>query len=699
MTESPTPISRASLVAGTFLALHIGFAFWHPLPMWGIDLLAYAPAWAQVLFACLSILLLLPTVRTRLLTAIRLPDPLNPWKTPRASWVATLLLTGVGLLGFVALRSSIHLLGDGYLLLRDLPMFNPQTSWKGINAPLIYWSVKTIYHSGISLWPSPEAAYQTFSYVAGVGYLILCLPAARSFGKDTVERTLILAFLLTSGFVQLFFGYVETYPVLLPAILVYLLTGARALRGATPLWVPSLVLGLMIPLHFTLVTFVPSLFVLAYFHIETVESPSNETRSIAALKTLGLLALTPAASLLVLLLIGFNPAVYFQTAGSSHMLPLFSEPGFFYHYRLFSIAHLSDLLNHYLLVAPAALLVPFVAGRRSTLPDPLRMFFLAAAAFSVLFTLIANPEVGAFRDWDAFAYPALPLTLWAARILIDRTPNPTHLKHIGLLICGAAALHTTLWICVNTSPTRMENRFANLLNGGFLSPNARSYGWETLGMYYREHDKLEPAAHAYEQATHANPQNPRHWISLGNRYMDLERYAEALRAFQHGIELEPEFTGTYSRNLANAYLSIGNTHYRMGRYEDATQFYQKVLEIHPGQSDAHFNLGNTYNKLGRYQDAVSSYQKALEFDPYRSNAHVNMANSLSSLGQLEKAIQHYRKALELEPNHIQAYLNLGIVFQRLDQIQDAKICLERVLELDPQNPQAPAIHAWLRQHP
>ena len=48
---------------------------------------------------------------------------------------------------------------------------------------------------------------------------------ARKLGRSHIESVIILGFLLTAGFLLLFFGYVETYPILFPATLLYLLIG------------------------------------------------------------------------------------------------------------------------------------------------------------------------------------------------------------------------------------------------------------------------------------------------------------------------------------------------------------------------------------------------------------------------------------------------------------------------------------------
>ncbi len=675
-------LSRPTAIAAAFLALHVLLAYWRPLPFWGADLLAYYPAWVQGLFAVAGVLLLIPAVRQRLIDSIaKLPSAVNPWNAPRSFYLFTFLLAIAGGLAFITLRSAVHFLGDGYLLLRDLPLFLAQDTWKGVNAPLSYWAIAMLNQFGPPLWNTPEATYRIFSYTSGILYLLLSLPAARSLGRTSLERTLILSFLLTPGFLQLFFGYVETYAFLLPAILLYLLISVQVLRDRLSLWMPALLLGLLIPLHLTLVSFIPSLLVLAFLHTRTkCEADPQPSRWRTMLKTFALLGACPFLVLILFTLIDFDLFVYLKTAKGSHLLPLFTDPGFMHPYRFISPSHLLDLFNHYLLVAPSALMVLCLLKRGESSPDPVRTFLLAAALFPILFTLLANPGIGAFRDWDAFAYPALPLTLWAVLALIGRVRERIRLMHIGFLICVASALHSLLWIGLNASPTSAEARFADLLGRCRLSAQARSYGWETLGDYYRSQNQNKQAAGAYQQALAASPKNPRHWSAIGMMYHKSGQIETAIQYYQKAIALKPD--------LAKAYSNMGNAYSDLGQHETALQHYRKVIALNPNFADVYYNMGNTYYDLGRIETAIEHFQKALSFNPDHAKAHYNIGALYYNTRKYETAIEHFQKAITAKPDFADAYLNLGGAYSKLGQHGKALQHYRKVLALNPNDAHA-----------
>ena len=90
-------------VAG-FLGLHLVLPYWDPLCLWGADMLRYQGRWSFTLFLILSVLLLLPGIRQRLLACISfIPSSLNPWSSARAFWRFAILLSLLAL-GCMALR-------------------------------------------------------------------------------------------------------------------------------------------------------------------------------------------------------------------------------------------------------------------------------------------------------------------------------------------------------------------------------------------------------------------------------------------------------------------------------------------------------------------------------------------------------------------------------------------------------------------
>ena len=579
-----TDTSKPIIVAGFFLGLHALFAYWQPVSVWGADFLRFYDFGPRLVFVLLSVALLFLAARGRLgrwASAVSRRRDSGPdfWRSALA-WV--LLLFG-GLLVFWSTRSVVHLLGDGIMLMRELDDFwseVPRTD----RAPLTFWIVRGLHRAGASAWHSAETTYRIFSCVSGILYLVVARYAARLLGKDALERFLILALLLGAGYMQLFFAYVENYAFLFPFMLLYLLLGIRVLNGRLTIWWPAALLGVLMALHITMMTLVPSLLALAILNgrLEGVSGTTGPGR-LAARAGFALL-LSAVVFFGALLLIQFDLIAYLQKRQGFYILNLFAEPGPKQHYRLFSIGKWVDFVNQYFLVAPSSLLVLLLCRRTSWLRGPDRQFVLVAALFPILFTVVANPELGAFRDWDVFAFAALPITLWAALTVVRELRDRIVSANAAGLICAAAVLHTVFWIGVNADDSSAEARFSSNMEGGYLSAHARSHGWETLAVYHRDHGRSVQAIGAYEAAVEADPGFAGGFYNLGNLYYDLKQYDRASVYFQRVIALKPDF--------ADPYYNFGNMYYDTGKYERATGKFEKVIELKPDFAEAHFQMGN-----------------------------------------------------------------------------------------------------------
>ena len=641
---------RASGVVAGFLGLHLLLAYGSPGCLWGGDLLRYYPVWAQGLFAVLGGALLVPGMRDRVVRGLSgMPGVLDPWADGSRAYLPHFLLVLLGGAAFVMWRSAVHLLGDGDLYVRELDAGIYRIASRSDRAPLAFWIVRELHRLGGAFWGAGETTYRVYSTVSGVVYLLGCVPAARILGRDRVERTVLLGFLLTPGFMQFFFGYVETYALLMPVLLGYLVTGVQALRGAGRLWLPVLFLGLLMALHFSQATLIPSL--------GMVFLGVKGRRPVGQIgKAAGYAVLPVLLAVGIVLLADRDGTVSRVFQRDAPLLPVLGAPGFWAPYRMVSVAHLLDLLNQYLLVAPAAILAVCLFRRGQAGGDPIHRFLFAAALFPVLATLVANPEIGAFRDWDVLALPALPLTLWAGMGLVRQIGDRNLLAHAGVLICGAAALHAVFWIGVNARAPAAEARFETALDRCVLSTHARSYGWETLSGHYRRQQRMDRALHAQQQALRTNPENPRLWHAVGALFREVN---------------QPE---------------------------RAVEYFRKATQVKPGYAEAYDSLGNAYHDLKQPEAALAAYRKAVSLQPNFWLAHYHLGRTQQDLGDLAGAVPSLQKVVALHPNFSEAYQGLGMVYLRLGQPDSVRVYLKKVLALAPNHPQAGSMRAWLADH-
>ena len=657
-------ISKPAIVAAVFLGLHILPLFWRPVPMWGFDFLYYMPIWVHVAFVLLAVLLFVPKFRNLCRTCVA-SLPFALWGQGRHVWISRALFTLIALAGFVLLSSARHFLGDGYILIGKLET----DTWPNVvRAPFSYTVIRTLHDVGAMLWTSAENTYRMYSTASGAIYVLLSFPVAAILGKTRLEKSTVLALLLTAGYVQLFFGYVEHYALYIPVLLLYILAGLKAQERRIPLHVPAMVLGLLLALHQAFTVFGPSLLYLAYHVYKSRRDVVNTTKHVAI--CVSALLCVPLTTAILLGFSGVGFEEYISRMGGRNFLPVFADPGITAQYRMFSSSHVLDFLNQQVLAASAACMAAFLL-RKSALAKQL---FLAVCAFlPLLFTFLANPEIGAFRDWDVMALPALPLTLWAASALLQGMRHTEQLSHGAFTICGAAALHGILWIGLNANAGTAEDRFVNLIDG--LKGGASVNGWLTMGKFHARQGDNAAAHAAYRRSIDADPSNPNRWLTAGNFHRKTGQHASAAEYYKKAIELNP--------GDAIPYMNLGAAYSDMRQFEKAIDYTRKAIAIDPGLASAQMNLGAIYRKIRRPHKAIQHLEKAVALRPENSAVHGHLGMAYRDLGNIAEAVERLEKAHTLRPRHMVTLVNLAVACSDAGQFDRAIELLKKAAAIQP----------------
>ena len=145
------------------------------------------------------------------------------------------------------------------------------------------------------------------------------------------------------------------------------------------------------------------------------------------------------------------------------------------------------------------------------------------------------------------------------------------------------------------------------------------------------------------------------YLSIGDVYIKLERYAEALRIFNKLINLSAlEFPAAYSKR--------GEIYLHMNDYNKAAQEMEKSIALEPNYADAYNNLGILYTKLKQEENALKSFQMAIAVDPKYYRPYYLRARLYRKSTKYDKAIADYNKVIKLNPSNPDAYYNRGLIF-------------------------------------
>jgi hypothetical protein len=344
------------------LSLHLAAYTLPEAVVWGVWPYTFLPVWLGWGAALAVGLLIIPAVNnavangvTRLITgAEQLGEKFLPSIQLRFALVA---LASGGLFWLARLR---HLRwGDSYLLsialsYPDLELrviynwqapftvFLHQRLWQFVADPLLGWPVETVY--------------ATISIICGVLFVYVMLNLAMRLGRNRLEMVVIAGLALSTGTMQLFFGYVENYVIISLLLLSTIFLIWRTTRGDLALVWPVAGLAVTNAFHPSTVFLWPGIFLLGYFSWRRGYSSGLKTALSVVLPPL----LVGGAVLLLMEQGGHGLSALLgkdRPGGGDGIwfVPLFETTTEWQQYTMFSTAHILDWANLHLLISPFGL--------------------------------------------------------------------------------------------------------------------------------------------------------------------------------------------------------------------------------------------------------------------------------------------------------------------------------------------------------
>ena len=515
-------------------------------------------------------------------------------KRRSAAWLPPLLLAAYAVVLYW-LRTRTQLLGDGIVWLNALrgeesrPFNEPLAAalWKGFASAV----------EALGL-PPGASSYAILPVLCGVATAAISWRLVDELADDGVARATALGLILTAGFTQLHFGYIESYPIVSTALFATTWLLLRHARGADRAWLPAIALSTAVGIHLVALTLAPA------YAVAVWRRPGS-WKLRAALLALPVL-LAPA----ILLFAGTRPENWiepFRTAStgsaSGVAAPYLTRP-----YAALSLAHATDVLQGILLAIPLAAMALAAAGlalawraarREEPRPpslasiSPRGAVLAAAAAPGFLLACALMLPVSPAQDWDLTAVLLIPAGIAGAAVaarIVGNTPK----ARVGALAVATASL--LAFVLVNANVRAGVDRFAVLMGpGARVSAYGLGYGNSVLSEYFEDQGAFKPALEYAERALEAERTNARFWLRQGTIYYKMERYDEAQEYLEESIR-----RGTVR---SGAHYNLGLCYVRKGRLDDAVAQFRAAVDMSPNRPDYRHNLGLALYLAGRTDSA------------------------------------------------------------------------------------------------
>ncbi len=573
----------------------------------------------------------------------------------RARWI---IVSIASLVVFWFGRIPIYLLGDSYSIIEnisnDLPVI---FKWSEIGAIyLAYFVAKLLPTSGSQLG---EYAYGIIAVVSGAVTVYLFFALAWELGKDAVSRLFIFCLSLFAGWIVLFLGYAENYPVLWPFITGYIYFSVRYINKRSSLIWPTIMLALALILHLQVLFFLISYPVLLIARGKPAHLFYSHKKTVLSL----------AAVIVIAAAIGFFQMYRHSLELQMYLMPLWEGWPATPYYSLFSPAHLLDIASQLLLVVPLlpALIVLGWKGWRSLFDDKINAFLFTFSLGGVVFLFIIDPKLGLARDWDLFALSGL-----APMILLAK--NATGKGLFSYKIFPALVLMSLLMVMpfVATNLTRQAaiDNYKYLLNLDL--PKSRTGLTILRQMASDAGDTLQSDSikNVLIKALPAIEQ-----VSRAYQLMDLGKLAEAMILVDSIARVHPTTVETY--NLR------GSVYLKMGRYAQAIKDLEMAAKL--GRYDARplASLAMAYHHLGRMDRMMEALEKGRKRDPNSSEIIDGFMTGFYSMKRYDSAYYYGEKMISLLPSYPKAYWVAGYSAMQIGDKVRAKTYITHFIEMTP----------------
>ncbi|MEP6569513.1 MAG: trypsin-like peptidase domain-containing protein [Acidobacteriota bacterium] len=125
----------------------------------------------------------------------------------------------------------------------------------------------------------------------------------------------------------------------------------------------------------------------------------------------------------------------------------------------------------------------------------------------------------------------------------------------------------------------------------------------------------------FETAANRNPRRADAWVQVGYCKVKQGKSIEAIRAYQHALELKP--------NSEEIHNKLGDAYYYAGRMTEAIASYNRAASLRPDNAEAHYNLAVAYFETGNERQASGEAKILRQLD-------VKMYERLVSETRLER---------------------------------------------------------------
>lgn len=118
-----------------------------------------------------------------------------------------------------------------------------------------------------------------------------------------------------------------------------------------------------------------------------------------------------------------------------------------------------------------------------------------------------------------------------------------------------------------------------------------------------------------------HPDNTQAWVELGNAFFDLDRFGDAINAYEKSLSIHPD--------NSHVLTDLGVMYRRSKEPEKALAAFDRAIAVQPGFETAMFNKGIVYmHDLNDLPKAIEAWEQLLKVNPTARTAGGKLVSEL-----------------------------------------------------------------------
>jgi tetratricopeptide (TPR) repeat protein len=148
-------------------------------------------------------------------------------------------------------------------------------------------------------------------------------------------------------------------------------------------------------------------------------------------------------------------------------------------------------------------------------------------------------------------------------------------------------------------------------------------------------------------------------VTLGEIFMQDERYEQAEEEFRQAIALDP--------NNKEALVRLGKVMQAENRAPDSLVMFLKAAVLDPSDADPIFQSALVYSDVGKLIDASNQFQRVIRINARYPRAHIHLGEVYLRQGDAKKALEESLEERRINPELAEAYGLAGEAYYALGQ--------------------------------